>query len=113
MTLDSVEVHALKSSSGGIAPLPILRLLKSQFGIRMLLHEGGPTLFGQFLAAEAVDELFLTVSPQIAGRKADAIRPGLVQGVEFVPDSAPWFQLLSVKQMAEHLYLRYRRTGVH
>jgi len=29
-----------------------------------LLHEGGPTLFGQFLAAEAVDELFLTLSPQ-------------------------------------------------
>ena len=113
MTLDSVEVHALESSSGSIAPLPILRLLNSQFGIRMLLHEGGPTLFGQFLAAEAVDELFLTVSPQIAGRTADAARPGLVQGVEFVPGSAPWFQLLSVKQMAEHLYLRYRRTGVH
>jgi len=113
MTLDSVEVHALESSSGSIPPLPILRLLNSQFGIRMLLHEGGSTLFGQFLAAEAVDELFLTVSPQIAGRTADAIRPGLVQGVEFVPGSAPWFQLLSVKQMAEHLYLRYQRTGVH
>ena len=95
-----------------MAPLSILRLLHLQFGIRMLLHEGGPTLFGQFLAAEAVDELFLTQSPQIAGRKGDAIRPALVQGVQFVPDSAPWFQLLSVKQMAEHLYFRYRRTGV-
>ena len=81
-----------------------------QFGVRMLLHEGGPTLFGQFLAAEAVDELFMTLSPQIAGRKADAIRPALVQGVEFVPERAPWFQLLSLKQKAEHLYLRYRRT---
>ena len=77
----------------------------------MLLHEGGPTLFGQFLSAEAVDELFMTLSPQIAGRKADAIRPALVQGVEFVPERAPWFQLLSVRQKAEHLYLRYRRTG--
>ena len=113
MTLDSVEIHALNSSSGSIASLSILRLLNLQFGIRMLLHEGGPTLFGQFLAAEAVDELFLTLSPQIAGRKGDAIRPALVQGVQFVPDSAPWFQLLSVKQKAEHLYLRYRRTGVH
>ena len=111
-TLGCVEVHTLNSSGGGIAPLSILRLLNLQFGIRMLLHEGGPTLFGQFLAAEAVDELFLTLSPQIAGRKADAIRPALVQGMEFVPDSAPWFQLLSVKQMAEHLYLRYRQTEV-
>jgi riboflavin biosynthesis pyrimidine reductase len=113
MTAGSVEIHALNSSSGSIAPLAILRLLNLQFGIRMLLHEGGPTLFGQFLAAEAVDELFLTLSPQIAGRKGDATRPALVQGVQFVPDCAPWFQLLSVKQKAEHLYLRYRRIGVH
>ena len=110
--LGSVDIQALNSSSGSIAPQSILQLLNVQFGIRMLLHEGGPTLFGQFLAAEAVDELFMTLSPQIAGRKGDAIRPALVQGVEFLPHYAPWFQLLSVKQMAEHLYLRYRRTGV-
>jgi hypothetical protein len=30
--------------------------------------------------------------------------------MEFMPASAPWFQLLSVKQMAEHLYLRYQRA---
>ena len=109
--LGSVQIHAVEASRGSIAPLLILRLLYLQFGVRMLLHEGGPTLFGQFLRAEAVDELFMTLSPQIAGRKTDAIRPALVQGVEFVPDCAPWFQLLSVKQRAEHLYLRYRRTG--
>jgi riboflavin biosynthesis pyrimidine reductase len=111
-TLGSVEIHALNSSSGTIAPLAILQLLHSRFGIQTLLHEGGPTLFGQFLAAELVDELFLTLSPQIAGRKGDAIRPALVEGVRFVPDHAPWFQLLSVRQKAEHLYLRYRHTGV-
>lgn len=110
-TLGSVEIHALNSSKGSIAPPSILELLHSQFAVKTLLHEGGPTLFGQFLAAEAVDEIFLTLSPQIAGRKSDAIRPALVQGVEFVPDRAPWFQLLSVKQKAEYLYLRYRRTG--
>ena len=109
--LGSVQIHALDASDGSIAPLAILRLLYLQFRVRMLLHEGGPTLFGQFLAAEAVDELFITLSPQIAGRKADAIRPALVQGLEFMPDSAPWFQLISVKQKAEYLYLRYRRTG--
>jgi riboflavin biosynthesis pyrimidine reductase len=68
------------------------------------------SLFGQFLAAELVDELFLTLSPQIAGRKGDAIRPALVQGVQLVPDRAPGFQLHSVRQKAEHLYLRYRHT---
>jgi hypothetical protein len=33
-----------------------------------------------------------------------------VEGMEFMPDRAPGFQLLSVKQRAEHLYLRYQRT---
>ena len=109
-TLDSVEVHALNPSGGSIAPLAILELLQSKFGVRTVLHEGGPTLFGQFLAADVVDELFLTLSPQIAGRERDVTRPALVQGVQFLPDSAPWFQMVSVKQQAAYLYLRYRRT---
>jgi riboflavin biosynthesis pyrimidine reductase len=108
-TLTSVEVHTLDPGDGGIAPDAMLQLLQSQYGVKTLLHEGGPTLFGQFLAAEAVDELFLTLSPQIAGRKGDATRPAVVQGVEFVPDSAPWFELVSVKEKAAYLYLRYRR----
>jgi riboflavin biosynthesis pyrimidine reductase len=112
--LSSVEVRALNSksgnsSSGSIDPLAILELLQAQFGVKTLLHEGGPTLFGQFLAAEAVDELFLTLSPQIAGRKRDSARPAIVQGVEFVPDSAPWLQMLSAKANAAFLYLRYGR----
>ncbi len=109
----SVEIHALDTSGGTIAPLAMLQLLSTQLGVARLLLEGGPTLFGQFLAAEVVDELFLTLSPQIAGRSADAIRPALVQGAAFMPDSAPWLQLLSVKQRAEHLYLRYQRKRGH
>jgi riboflavin biosynthesis pyrimidine reductase len=100
----------LNSSSGTIAPLAILELLLSQFGVKTVLHEGGPTLFGQFLAEDAVDELFLTLAPQIAGREPDVTRPALVQGVQFLPDSAPWFQMVSVKEQGAYLYLRYRRT---
>lgn len=107
-TLGSFEIRDLDSSSGSIAPAAILQLLGSEFGVKTLLHEGGPTLFVQFLAARAVDELFLTLSPQIAGRKSDVIRPAVVQGVEFVPDSAPAFQMLSVKEKAAYLHLRYR-----
>jgi len=108
--LDSLETCVVDAVGGTITPLAILRLLHTQFGVRMLLHEGGPTLFGQFLAADAVDELFMTLSPQCAGRNLGSIRPGLVQGVEFTPELAPWFQLVSVKQRAEYLYLRYQRA---
>jgi riboflavin biosynthesis pyrimidine reductase len=109
--LPSVQIHALDAKGGELDPLAMLQLLHVQHGIGRLLHEGGPTLFGQFMAAEAVDEFFLTLSPQIAGRTPDSMRPSFVQGTEFTPDRAPWFQLLSVKQSADHLYLRYRRTG--
>lgn len=109
--LSYAEIHALDSNAGSIAPQAILQLLQSELRVKTLLHEGGPTLFGQFLAARAVDELFLTLSPQIAGRNRDANRLAVVQGVEFVPDSAPWFQMISVKQKAGYLYLRYRRRS--
>ena len=36
-------------------------------GVRALLSEGGPTLFGSFLAAGLVDELFLTLTPLLIG----------------------------------------------
>jgi riboflavin-specific deaminase-like protein len=110
--LSTVQVQVLDAKDGALAPQAMLRSLYAEHGIRRLLHEGGPTLFGQFMASEAVDELFLTVSPQIAGRTAAAMRPALVEGTEFTPESAPWFQLLSVKQSADHLYLRYQRTGL-
>ena len=111
--LPSVEIQAIAATGSSIDPMAILELLYSQFGVRILLHEGGPALFGQFVAAEVVDELFMTLAPQIAGRSARTIRPGLVEGVEFLPQTAPWLRLLSVKERGEHLYLRYRHTGAH
>ena len=108
--LGSVEVHAMQSSPSGIAPQAILELLQSQYGVKTLMHEGGPTLFGQFLAANAIDELFLTLSPQIAGRAGQPIRPAIVQGTQFQPDTAPRFKTISIKENNSFLYLRYRRS---
>ncbi len=110
--LSTVQIHALDATDGVLAPQSMFRILLGEYGVRRLLHEGGPSLFGQFMAAKVVDELFLTLSPQIAGRTAGVFRPALVEGTEFTPDSAPWFQLLSVKQSTDHLYLRYRRTSL-
>jgi riboflavin biosynthesis pyrimidine reductase len=112
-SLSSLEIHALDAAGGTIDPLVMLQCLRSQFGAQIVLHEGGPALFGQFLEAEALDELFLTLSPQIAGRTASTIRPGFAEGTEFLPNGAPWLGLLSVKERGEHLYLRYRYRGAH
>lgn len=75
-------------------------------GCSVILSEAGPTLFGSLLASRLVDELFLTVSPLLAGR-ATASRLGLVEGVELVPQTRVAGRLRSVRTHGSHLFLRY------
>jgi riboflavin biosynthesis pyrimidine reductase len=88
-------------------PEVVLKILADEFGIRLLLHEGGPTIFGQAIAAKVIDEFFLTISPQIAGRQTVAQRPSIAGETLFLPETAPWFELRSVKRAFDHLLLRY------
>jgi riboflavin biosynthesis pyrimidine reductase len=74
----------------------------------IVLVEGGPRLMGDFLASKCLDELFLTVAPQIAGRDGSAERPGFVSGVRFAPERPLWGTLAGVKRAGSHLFLRYR-----
>ena len=73
----------------------------------LVLVEGGPQLIGDFFAEQRLDELFLTLSPQIAGRDGSIERPGLVEGVSFAPDRSVWSRLVGVKRGGSHLFLRY------
>jgi riboflavin-specific deaminase-like protein len=45
----------------------LMALLSEERGLRSVLCEGGPTLNSYLLSAALVDELFLTVSPRLAG----------------------------------------------
>ena len=105
--LASTKVRAIEACEGKIAPAAILKLLRDQFAVKLLLHEGGPILFGDFVAHGCVDELFLTVAPQFAGRDTKRQRPGVISGSAFLPETAPRLKMVSVKQSADHLYLRY------
>jgi riboflavin biosynthesis pyrimidine reductase len=75
-------------------------------GFGVIVSEAGPSLFGQLLAAGLVDELFLTVSPLVAGRAATP-RFNLVEGVELLPDKRVAGELRSVRANGSHLFLRY------
>jgi riboflavin biosynthesis pyrimidine reductase len=75
-------------------------------GYSVILSEAGPTIFGSLLASRLVDELFVTVSPVLAGRGATA-RLGLVEGVELVPQTRVAGRLRSVRTHGSHLFLRY------
>ena len=73
----------------------------------VILVEGGPLLIGNFFAEKLMDELFLTLAPQIAGREDSVERPGLVAGKVFAPEDPLWGRLMGIKRRGNHLFLRY------
>ena len=91
-------------------PADMMSLLQAEFGVQLLLHEGGPSLLASFLEQAWVDELFLTVAPQIVGRGATGERPSFSGPLGLPPEQAVWGKLLSVKRAGKsgHLFLRYR-----
>ena len=69
------------SADGRVAPGPLLAALWRDYGVRLALHEGGPSLFTSFLRADCLDELFLTLAPQFAGRADDSQTTRARQGL--------------------------------
>jgi riboflavin biosynthesis pyrimidine reductase len=76
-------------------------------GHELILSEGGPTVLGLMLEARVVDELFLTVSPLLAGRSGLTERLALVEGVDLLPEQRVAARLLGVRRAENHLFLRY------
>ena len=74
---------------------------------KLVLIEGGPHLMGYFFAERCLDELFLTFSPQVAGRESSIERLGIVAEKIFAPEHPLWGSLVSVKRGGSHLFLRY------
>lgn len=102
---DHVEIVAIADEG----PIPAASLIGflGERGFRLVLCEGGPRLFADLVAAGAVDELFLTLAPQVVGRSPAIERLALIEGAAFAPHRAPWTRLRSVRRADDHLFLRY------
>jgi riboflavin biosynthesis pyrimidine reductase len=74
---------------------------------RIILNEGGPRLMADFFAEGKLDELFLTIAPQVAGRAPGVDRPSFVAGRLLAPQHPTWGTLVSVRRAEHHLLLRY------
>jgi riboflavin biosynthesis pyrimidine reductase len=61
------EVADVVVAGEGTVDLPAALAALAERGLRRILSEGGPHLFGTLLAAGCVDELCLTVSPLLVG----------------------------------------------
>jgi len=92
---------------GAISAREVLSAVGRILTGEILLVEGGPRLMGDFFAEKCLDELFLTLSPQVAGRDGSVERPGFVAGKRFGPERPLWGTLAGVKRAGSHLFLRY------
>jgi len=77
-------------------------------GHELILCEGGPLLFGELVDAGLVDELFLTISPVLAGHGGASGRLSLLEGAELLPGRTPAATLLTLRRADSHLFLRYQ-----
>lgn len=101
-----VQVQAVDGDER-ISAQTVLETVQQARSCRHILVEGGPKLMGEFLSRQCLDELFLTLSPQIVGRDETVERPGLVMGRRFAPEHPRWGTLSNVKRAKNHLFLRY------
>lgn len=77
-------------------------------GHALILSEAGPHVFGSLLSAGVVDELFLTISPFLAGDKGPGSRLHLVEAADLVPLHE--LRPLSIRRHGQHLFTRYALT---
>jgi riboflavin-specific deaminase-like protein len=99
--LAQVEYLRVPGAGGRVDGRALCALLRSEYGLRSVVCEGGPSLNEALLAAEVVDELFLSLAPLLVGG-----------GERTLVDSAPAHgtrraQLVSVATADDYLFLRY------
>lgn len=95
----AVEVVVLHPPKPALA----LRHLRAEHGVGVLLCEGGPAMLAALVRARLLDELFLTLAPQLTG---GGTGPTVTSGVELPELRA--MELAGVLERASSLFLRYR-----
>ncbi len=82
-------------------------------GAATILSEAGPRSMGEMLQSRVVDEIFLTVSPNVVGQGPSGERRGFGGPVDLLGSPGRQLTLVSVRRNQSHLFLRYRlsRSG--
>lgn len=115
-SLNKSSFKKLRQSLGKNPALPYLvakRPLKSfvkelsDKGYKNVLVEGGPTVLASFLKKGLLDQIFLTIAPKIFGNDKSSTLT-LVESYLFPKKDIKKLKLLSVKQIKDELYLRYK-----
>jgi riboflavin biosynthesis pyrimidine reductase len=83
----------------------MLQTLRSQYNVRTLACEGGPTLFRALLEEDLVDQLNLTIAPYMFGGARAPTLTGLSKN--FLPASVHC-SLIEMRTVGDECFLTYR-----
>lgn len=97
----AAQVEVIRQPPAESGPAAALADLRRDRGVRSVLCEGGPRLLGALVAADLLDELFLTLSPALVGGNGVTI----LNAAELDPPRA--LELESVFAGDGELFLRY------
>ena len=108
-TLDdcAAQVELCALPGGQMTFTTALDRLRADYGVRTLLCEGGPRVFGAILAEGIADELFLTLAPKLVG---GGDGPTITAGPE-LPELAP-LRLRWLLERQQSLFARYAVGGM-
>jgi riboflavin biosynthesis pyrimidine reductase len=98
---------SVAAGEGSVSAAAVLEAMTRQRSCDLILTEGGPKLLSNFFAEQLLDELFLTLAPQVAGRDSSTERLGFVDGKHFAPEQPIWGTLVDLRRSSSHLFLRY------
>ncbi len=99
-------MRAPADSTGAVDLDRALQALKAERGVDVLVVEGGPGLNHALISRNLVDELFLTVAPELLGGTA-AQTLTLLRGPEIPARGRPALELVSIHLADGELFLRY------
>lgn len=99
---------AVEAWSGAGENLPVAWIVDvlRRRGVERLLIEAGGDLVFQFLAADALDEMHVTLCPLVIGGPT----PSLAGGTGFTFEQMRQLRLLEATQIGDELFLHYRVT---
>jgi riboflavin-specific deaminase-like protein len=93
-------------STGAVDLENALLALEAERGVESLVVEGGPGLNHALISLHLVDELFLTVAPELLGGSADQTLT-LLRGPTLPARDRPTLDLVSIHLSGDELFLRY------
>jgi riboflavin-specific deaminase-like protein len=96
-------------SSGAVDLEEALRVLITERGVEAIVVEGGPGLNHALISRHLVDELFLTVAPELLGGTADQTLT-MLRGPEIPARDRPALDLVSIHLAENELFLQYSVT---